>query len=187
MIASIYILFQLIAIGFYDCWQMAKKELRYWAMLNVLEPYAPPDKVLEAEAIKSEASEAISIGQFIFWYAEIVITLLYLLGLSLNALYILVAIMLLHYFGAEDVMFFIWSNVIPLPESWWKNKQKTKIFGLVFPTELPWLARNRSIGSITIGRKPFTAFVGENVDAKKLVILDMFLFTVTFILFIFAL
>jgi hypothetical protein len=168
----------------YDCWQMAKAELKYWELIKYfLQNSTYADKITLCNEMKEEASNATSIGQFLFWYLNIIGTLM-IFSISWHALLVLGCIMLLHYTGLEDILFFVWANIIPLPNSWWESHKDVRILGIRFPIELPWLAKNRTIGNITIGRGPIIFLTGEEIDAVRLITLNVSIIIIMFIAFL---
>jgi hypothetical protein len=106
MTNCIIIFFNFIFISVYDIWQMAKAETLYW----------------NRAGIDQDASNATSVGQFAFWYAEIILLLVMVYGLSFSALITLLSIMFLHYAGLEDVLYYVFERWIPLPERTWQNR-----------------------------------------------------------------
>lgn len=161
----IFIIVQFLIIALYDIWQMAKAELLYWEMLSITITNDAIDTQDNAYKLKEKASENTSIGQFVFWYAEVIIGILALWGLSITSAIVLGLIMFLHYSGLEDWLFFVFANYIKLPDAWWRNRVSTEILFWKFPASLDWLAKTR-FGFIHSYWIPLWA--GKKVSAKGL-------------------
>jgi hypothetical protein len=103
-----------------------------------------------------EESEAASVSQFALWYFFAAVIAYLLFGLSfigiINIILNLACIVLLHYAGLEDVLFYTVAMIpyFALPREYWTDRICQWIFGVRFPSYLPWLARTRKVLWMTI-------------------------------------
>jgi hypothetical protein len=151
-------------ISLYDCYKMAKSELPYWMKGGYQE----------------EPSEAASMSQFALWYffCFLIISIIqYFTAPSifigiLNVILNVTCIVLLHYAGLEDVLFYAAAMIkgFELPDTYWENRGWDKIFGIRFPRRLEWLARTRKIGWMTIKSKWIPMFAGKDVHIRGLLL-----------------
>jgi hypothetical protein len=171
MIAQLlFQILQFIAISLFDLWQMAKKELLYWEAIMDTLPFLPPDVEEDTLILKNTASENISVGQFIFWFAEVALMLIFWSGYTFVSLVMFLCTVFLFYAGVEDLMFFLFSRWIKLPESWWRSREVIHILGFRLPKYMPWLPRTRQIGKLKIPSywmKFFGGEVGDTVELYK--------------------
>jgi hypothetical protein len=143
-----FILAQFVFISLFDIWQMAKAEILYW----------------NRGWYDQAASENTSLGQFAFWYAEVIVCLIGYYGLSWKALIVLMQILFLHYSGLEDYLFFVFATWIKLPEIWWTRRESVKILFWRLPAIMPWLSEPR----IGIPSLWMPLWGGQQVSAKGL-------------------
>ena len=165
MFILLFIAIQFILISLYDIWQMAKAEIVYWEDINAALPNLTPEQQVAIQQQKTAGSNATSLGQFVFWYSEILLSILGFWGTTPLALIILGLIMFLHYSGLEDWLYFVFASFIEIPESWWAYHSSIKILFWKFPTELPWLAETK-LGFIPSYWMPLWG--GPTVKAKGL-------------------
>lgn len=149
MIILWFIFLQHAFIGFYDIWQMAKAEYPYWLAGGYNQP----------------ASDATSYGQFIFWYAEVLLSLAFVAPDLTTFAATLASIIFLHWCGLEDFMYYFFERWIQMPARYWQIHAGRNILGWRLPEELYWLARPREIGPITIQPYWLRMWAGDRIKA----------------------
>jgi hypothetical protein len=151
-----------------DLWLMGKYELRYWEMLKIFSDKYP-ELTESAKKLKDEASSAVSIGMFAFWYAMIGLALNFIAKDSTEFWETLGAIIFLHWAGKEDLQYFILDLIVQwLPESWWITRKWVTIIGKRrLPKSVPWMIVSKKIWILTIPMWWVRLFTGNGGSDKQ--------------------
>jgi len=168
----------LLLVANFDLLFMCFTEFKYWITIAYLKSVAPQYMVDEAENKRKEASSNVSSIQFGFAYLILGLVLLFsvlngVIGWT-DVGVVLLSVIVLHYSGNEDLVYFLLNVLYDIIPSWWWSERKDKIlrlpFGRKLPKELPFLyEEKRIIGNITIKPRMIRLFGGKDVRLAGLI------------------
>ncbi|MDD5006639.1 MAG: hypothetical protein WC309_02750 [Candidatus Paceibacterota bacterium] len=162
MIIYWYIEFVFLLISLLDLRLMSFYELKYWAMLMIFGE-KHPELLAQAKKLKDEASDAVSIAQFAFWYSMIGLSLAFIADDGIQFVLNLIAIIFFHWAGKEDLQYFILDVILKwLPESWWSTREQIKITQTrKLPKYIAWMIVAKKIGPVKIPMLWVRMFAGD--------------------------
>jgi hypothetical protein len=181
IITMLWIIFLVInLVALFDILQMSSSEFKYWKALMKALTNAPEEVKVEVAEIRKQASEGMSQSQFGVLYIALA---LMLLGITLEGwidyitpFRIFFSVLFLHYCGFEDLIYYLLSRWIKIPEWWWEEiidgqqRETVNILGFRLPKYLSHLSETRKVLCVPVKPYWIILFAGKKVEIYRFIL-----------------